>query len=371
MAVPIKNRGSRVQIGTLEVSVYTIPTDTPESDGTLEWDRTTMVLVRVQAAGEQGIGYSYASSGAAVIIREILEEQVVGNDALDVPWAWDRMVRSVRNQGRPGLCSCAIAAVDSALWDLKARVLKMPLAKLLGMAHEDVSVYGSGGFTSYDARRLQEQLSGWVENGIRSVKMKVGRDPAADADRVRLARKAISDSPALFVDANGAYHTKQALDMASRFDEYNVSWFEEPVSSDDLEGLHLVRNRAPRGMVIAAGEYGYDLPYFRRMLQAEAVDTLQADATRCAGITGFLKAAALAESWNLELSAHTAPSLHLHACCAIPNIHSIEYFHDHVRIESMLFDGFRRPVNGRISPDMTRTGMGLELRKTDAARYAA
>jgi L-alanine-DL-glutamate epimerase-like enolase superfamily enzyme len=123
-------------------------------------------------------------------------------------------------------------------------------------------------------------------------------------------------------------------------------------------------------MEIAAGEYGYDLPYFRRMLEAEAVDVLQADATRCAGITGFLQVGALCDAFGISLSAHTAPSLHLAPCCALPRIRHIEYFHDHVRIEQMLFDGAQRPRgDGCLYPDLSRPGLGLELKRPDASRF--
>src|SRR5205085_10704766 len=130
-----------------------------------------------------------------------------------------------------------------------------------------------------------------------------------------------------FVDANGAYGRKQALAFAAAFAEQNVTWFEEPVSSDDLAGLRLVRDRAPAGMDMAAGEYGYDLYYFRRMLEAGAVDVLQADATRCAGITGFLQLAPLCQARGFALSAHCAPSLHVHPCCAVLPLRHLEYFH--------------------------------------------
>jgi len=164
--------------------------------------------------------------------------------------------------------------------DLKARLLDLPLITLLGAVRANVPVYGSGGFTSYSMAQLQEQLGGWVADGISRVKMKIGRQPASDLDRVRAAREAIGPGAELFVDANGAYTRKQALATACAFTEFDVSWFEEPVSSDDLDGLRLLRDRAPAGMEIAAGEYGYDLFYFRRMLEAGAVDVLQADATR-------------------------------------------------------------------------------------------
>ena len=149
-----------------------------------------------------------------------------------------------------------------------------------------------------------------------------------------------------------------------------MRWFEEPVSSDDLAGLRLIRDRAPAGMDIAAGEYGYMLPYFEAMLAAGAVDCLQADVTRCEGITGFMRVAALCQARSLELSAHCGPAIHLHPCCAAPSLRHLEYFHDHVRVERLLFDGVPEPVAGTLAPDLSRPGNGLELKTADAAPYA-
>jgi L-alanine-DL-glutamate epimerase-like enolase superfamily enzyme len=199
--------------------------------------------------------------------------------------------------------------------------------------------------------------------------MKIGTDPGQDLERVRAAREAIGSGAALFVDANGAYSRKQALAFAEAFAELDVSWFEEPVPSDDLQGLRLLRDRAPAGMEIAAGEYGYDVAYFRAMLEAQAVDVLQADATRCGGITGFLRAGALADAFQLDLSAHTAPALHVHACCALPRLRNLEYFHDHARIERMFFEGNPEPVAGVLRPDLTRAGNGLVPRDDAMERY--
>src|ERR1041385_8225283 len=303
---------AKIPVETLHVSAYTIPTDFPESDGTLEWDRTTLVLVEAEGGGKRGLGYTYADLATAALIRDTLAEVVTGLDALSPPRAYAAMWRRIRNLGRPGICSMAISAVDCALWDLKARILGLPLVSLLGQVREGAPLYGSGGFTSYSDRQLADQLSGWVKQGIHSVKMKIGRDAHRDLERVRVAREAIGAEAELFVDANGAYSRKQALAQAEAFAHFNVRWFEEPVSSDDLEGLRLLRDRAPAGMEIAAGEYGYDIFYFQRMLAAGAVDVLQADVTRCGGITGFLQVAALCQAHNLPLSAHTAPALHTH-----------------------------------------------------------
>ena len=366
---PRAARATQIPVERLDVSAYTVPTDAPESDGTLEWDRTTLVVVELTGGGQIGLGYTYADLATATLIRDRLASVVVTRDAIAVPAAWSAMVRAIRNLGRPGVASMAIAAVDVALWHLKAKCLDVPLVTLFGDQRDVVPIYGSGGFTSYSLPRLQEQLGGWIAAGIPRVKMKIGRDPQADIERVRAARDAIGSEAELFVDANGAYSRKEALAKADAFARSGVSWFEEPVSSDDLEGLRLVRDRAPAGMDIAAGEYGYDLPYFRHMLEAGAVDVLQADATRCAGFTGFLAVGPLCAARSLSLSAHTAPSVHLHACCAVARLRHLEYFHDHVRIEHMLFDGAILPVKGGLRPDRSRPGLGLELKRADAARF--
>jgi L-alanine-DL-glutamate epimerase-like enolase superfamily enzyme len=359
-----------IRIEQVDVSVFAIPTDFPESDGTLEWDSTTLVVVEIAAGGQRGLGYTYADSASARLIHDKLAAVIEGRDAMAVPAAWVAMAQAVRNLGRPGIASMAIAAVDAALWDLKAKLFGVALVTLLGAVRDSVPVYGSGGFTSYSVGQLQEQLGRWAKAGIRRVKMKVGREPHKDPDRVRAARKAIGPDVALFVDANGAYTRKQALAQAERFAEAGVTWFEEPVTSDDLPGLRLLRDRGPAGMAIAAGEYGYDLPYFRRMLEAGAVDVLQADATRCAGITGVLQVGALCEAFGLPLSAHTAPSIHAHPCCTLGRVCHLEYFHDHVRIEQKLFDGALKPVEGELRPDLARPGLGLEFKRADAAPYA-
>ncbi|MGH6796001.1 MAG: enolase C-terminal domain-like protein [Methylocella sp.] len=336
----------------------------------MAWDATTLVLVEAEAARKTGIGYSYADTATATLIKDTLIEVVRGRDAMSVPGHWLAMVQATRNLGRPGIVSMAIAAVDAALWDLKAHLLGVPLVTLLGAVRDGVPIYGSGGFTSYSIDELQNQLSGWSDAGISRVKMKIGRHPEEDIARVRAVREAIGPDTKLFVDANGAYSRKQALAMAEAFADLGVSWFEEPVSSDDLIGLRLLRDRAPPGMAIAAGEYGYDLRYFHRMLEAGAVDVLQADATRCAGFTGFLKVNALCEAQCMPLSSHCAPMLHLHPCCACANVRHMEYFHDHVRIVTMLFDGVPAAAGGMLHPDLSRPGLGLEFKHADAQRYA-
>jgi L-alanine-DL-glutamate epimerase-like enolase superfamily enzyme len=357
-------------ISAVRARAYTIPTEQPESDGTLEWDKVTVVVCEIDAGGRTGIGYTYGGAAIAGVISGTLADVVNDQDCFAVPAAWWRMVRAVRNLGWPGIAAMAISAVDVALWDLKARLLGVCLADLLGRAHPAVPIYGSGGLTSYSTKELCEQLVGWVEQGIPRVKMKVGREPDADIPRATAVRDAIGDDAELFVDANGAYARKQALAMAARYAELGVCWFEEPVSSDDLDGLALIRAHAPVGMEITAGEYGFTPPYFRAMLDARAVDVLQGDVTRCCGISGLLAAGDLCAAYEVPFSAHCAPQIHAHAGCAIGRLRHCEYFHTHVRAESLLFDGVLTPRDGALAPDSDRPGLGIEIKRPDVERYA-
>jgi len=355
-------------VAGLRVSGFTVPTDAPESDGTAEWDSTSVVVVEAQGGGETGLGYTYAPAAAGTLVEEKLADVVRGRDALAPAEAWEAMASGLRNSGRPGIGFMALSAVDQALWDLKARLLDVPLVDLLGRARDEAPVYGSGGFTSYTLGRIREQLAGWVEQGIPRVKMKVSRDPEHDPERLDVARQAIGDETELYVDSNGALGRKEAVRWAERFArEWGVTWHEEPVSSADFEGLRLVRDRAP--LDVAAGEYAFVPADFRNLLGC--VDCLQADATRCGGITGFLRAGALAAAFDLDLSAHCAPMASVAVCCAVPRFRHLEYFHDHVRIEPLLFDGVLEPVDGALRPDRSRPGNGLELKRADAEEYAA
>ena len=354
-------------VGRVAAAAYVIPTDAPEADGTLEWDSTTLVVVTVEAGNRTGLGYTYSDASIVPLIERKLAETITGREAFDIAGANAALWRIIRNLGRSGLVATAISAVDAALWDLKAKLLGVPVAALLGRCRNSVAIYGSGGFTSYPDERLRAQLAGWVErDGCRAVKMKIGTEPERDPDRVKAARRAIGDA-GLFVDANGAFSPRQALGLAGRIAEHGVAWFEEPVSSDDLPGLAQVRSAAPAGMDIAAGEYGYNLDDVRRMLPV--VDVLQADVSRCGGITGFMQVGALCEANHVDLSGHCAPALHLHAACAAPRLRHLEWFHDHVRIEHMLFDGAPAPRAGRIAPDMSRPGFRLDFKTRDAERY--
>jgi L-alanine-DL-glutamate epimerase-like enolase superfamily enzyme len=351
----------------IKIAAYEIPCDFPESDGTLAWKNTTLILVSLQLENKIGLGFSYGHEASLDVIKKTFVPILKKTSLFEFPSTYYDMLNAVRNIGCRGIAAHAISAVDIALWDLKAKILEMPLCHLFGMAREKIPVYGSGGFTSYSIEETALQFKKWKDKGINKFKMKVGRNPSEDVNRVKMARNAIADNDELFVDANGAYTRKEALDFAQKFREYRVTWFEEPVSSDDLEGLNLLRNQTK--MNITAGEYGYDIFYFKNMLHAQSIDILQADATRCCGYTGFLQACTLSKAFNIPISSHTAPSIHLHACLSQSNVCHMEFFHDHVRIEETYFDGFPKLENGCLIPHLDRLGHGLELKDQDIQKY--
>jgi L-alanine-DL-glutamate epimerase-like enolase superfamily enzyme len=362
-----------MKITGVKARAYTIPTDRPEADGTLDWDTTTLVVATVSDGDEHGLGWTYAGSGAVDIIKDQLTPVVTGSDTAEIPRVAEQMARACRNLGLPGIAACAISAVDIALWDLRAHQLGLALVDLFGRARNEVPVYGSGGFTNYDDETTATQLETWVDDwSIPRAKIKVGESwgsaPDRDLARVALARQLIGDDVELYVDANGGYGVKQAIRLGDVLaNKYNVAWFEEPVSSDDLAGLNEVREAFSGD--VAAGEYGYTMDYFARMLQATAVDCLQADVTRCGGYTVWRQVAALADAHHRSLSAHCAPNLHAHIAASIPNLRHVEYFHDHHRIETMLFDGTLSPNGGALVPDSSRAGHGLSFRESDADSY--
>lgn len=365
-------QATSARVEAVDASAYQVPTSIEqESDGTLIWDSTTIVVVELHCGEHTGLGYTYCHPSAAQVIKSKLAGVLREADPLMPQKAWCEMQMQSRQMGHAGIAAMAISAVDVALWDLKAKLLGVCLADALPRYREQVPVYGSGGFCNYTEAQLRDQVEGWLNDGFRSVKIKVGRDSDADMQRVELVRSIVGDDVEVMVDANGANNPQDAVHWAQRYREVGVTYFEEPVSSDDLPGLAYVRDHAPSGMAVAAGEYGWNLPYFQRMLEAGAVHILQADVTRCGGITNLLRIDGLCKARCLPFSAHCAPAISAHACCAMETVVHVEYFHDHYRIENMLFDGTLNPEEGLLTPDRARPGLGLELKRDVAERYAA
>lgn len=356
-----------MRITGVDVTAYKFPTPEPEADGTLRWDATSAVVVQVRAGDVTGLGWTYSSPATAGIVSNHLVGAVVGSDADDVTACYEAMRRNCRNLGTKGLVMHAISAVDVALWDLKARLHSMSLPALLGSVRDGVPVYGSGGFTTMTDDQLGEQIAGWREIGCTAMKIKVGEswggNVARDLARVGQLREQSGEGVELMVDANGGYSRGQALRVGAALDELGVVWFEEPVSSDDLDGLGVLRGALRCD--VTAGEYAADVYEIEGL--CSVLDCIQLDATRCGGYTGFLRGAAIAAAHNLEVSAHCAPALHAPVTAATANLRHIEFFADHARLEPHLFDGVP-VVSGGLIRANTAPGHGLTL-SSDADRW--
>jgi L-alanine-DL-glutamate epimerase-like enolase superfamily enzyme len=350
------------KVDAVRTAVYRFPTGRPEGDGTLTWDATTAVVVEIDAAGVTGLGWTYSTAAAAAVIDDHLTDIVMSRSAMDVSELWQDMVRACRNLGRPGIVSQAIAAVDIALWDLKAHLLELPLHRLFGQVRDSVPVYGSGGFTSMSDDELRDQIADWGAAGCDGMKIKVGQDwganPARDIERVELLKSLAPSGTTLMVDANGGYTPGQAARLGEAFDWLGVTWFEEPVSSDDLGTLASLRQRLRCD--VAAGEYADSVHYVERMCAAGAVDCMQLDVTRCAGYTEWIRCAAIAAAHGLQVSAHCAPSLHAAVGAATPNLRHVEWFADHARLEPLLVDG-APPVRDGALVLSTAPGHGMRI----------
>jgi len=350
-----------MRIGEISASVYRFPTPEPEADGTLQWDATTAVVVQARAGDVTGLGWTYSTAAAADVIADHLAGAVTGLDTTDVPRCFEAMRRACRNLGSKGLVMQAISAVDIALWDLAARTLDVPVTALLGRARDRVPVYGSGGFTTMSDGELRDQVEAWAAAGCVAMKIKIGESwgdrPDRDLARVRTLRECAGPDVALMVDANGGYRRAQARRVGAELDELGVVWFEEPVSSDDLQGLASVRDAVRCD--VAAGEYAADV--YDASGLCPVVDCLQLDATRCGGYTGFLRGAAIAAAHNLDVSGHCAPALHAPVAAAVVNLRHVEWFADHARLEPLLVDGVPAVEGGAMIPN-TSQGHGLVLR---------
>jgi L-alanine-DL-glutamate epimerase-like enolase superfamily enzyme len=349
-------------IASVTVAVHRFPLAEPESDGTLTWDATTAVTVTLEAGGHIGLGWTYSSPAAAVVIAEHFADVVYGRDVFDVDAGWQAMHRAGRNFGTRGLVMQALSAVDIAWWDLKARVLDVSLIDLFGAARDRVPIYGSGGFTSLTTGQLEEQVAWWQSVGCTAMKIKIGEawgsDPGRDLERVQQLRRLAGDEIDLMVDANGGYTVAQARRVGAALDDLGVVWFEEPVSSDDRAGLGAIRSALRCD--VTAGEYAADGYEIGQLLPV--VDCLQLDATRCGGYTGFLAGAAMARAQNLQVSAHCAPALHTPVAAAVSNLRHVEWFADHVRLESDLVNGAPEPVDGQLPVNRDGSGHGMTLR---------
>ena len=324
---------------------------------------------------DEGVeGFSPVNLEGHAAVRSIIEElktSLIGEDPMNIEYIWFRMFWSVRGCGRKGVAFCAISAIDTALWDLKAKALNLPLYKLLGPYTDTVTVYGSGGWTNLSEKELVKEQLNWVERGFRNIKMKVGKDfgtaEEEDIRRVAAVRKAVGDDITIYIDANNGYYAKQAIALAPRFEEYNVAFFEEPVLADDIEGLAAVKQASK--IPVATGEHEYTKYGFKELLTRGAADILQPDVGRVGGVSEWMKVAHMAHAFNLPVANHAQHLISLHLACATPNLLAVECLGMLEEADRFFYTEIPEPKDGKLSPFPDKPGLGLELNPDVIKKY--
>ena len=313
--------------------------------------------------GTEGLGVGEASPGARGVVESGLRDLLLDRDPFDIERLWSDMFWRARRFGRAGIGLHALSAVDIGLWDLKAKALGLPLYKLLGPFTDTVPVYGSGGWANLNTADLTANMTAFVEQGVKRVKMKVGKDfgrsEREDIERVAAVREAVGDNVALYIDANSAYYPKQAIYMAEEFARYQVGWFEEPVLADDVDGLAEVRRAIP--IPVATGENEYTKHGFRQLITGGGVDIVQPDVGHVGGVTEWMKVAQLAHAFNLPVAPHAMEVVHLHLACATPNLKVVESLDIEAQTDRVWYTEVPQQEDGMLSPFPDKPGLGLEL----------
>ena len=362
---------SQDKITSVTLSLVFLPLDRPISDAKVLTGRqrpmTQIAFLFAEIAtleGHEGVGYSYSKRaggpGLYAHAKEIADD-VIGEDPNDIQRIWTKLVWAGASVGRSGLATQAIAAIDIALWDLKAKRAGLPLAKLLGAHRDSVACYNtSGGFFSSPLEEIIENAHNSLERGIGGIKIKVGQpDPRIDLNRVEAIRAELSDEVALMVDANQQWDRVSALRIGRQLERYGLIWIEEPLDCYDAEGHAMLADKLDTA--IATGEMLTSTAEHRLLIERRSVDYIQPDAARVGGITQFLRIMALGEEAGLKLAPHFAMEIHLHLSAA----YALEAWVEHFDWLEALFNERLRIADGRMHLP-ARPGLGFSL--SDQAR---
>ena len=320
----------------VKLSTATLPLATPISDAKVFTGRqkpmTEVVFLFAEIATEQGhegVGFSYskrAGGPAQYAHATEVAEAMLGEDPNDIAKLYNKLLWAGASVGRSGVATQALAALDIALYDLKAKRAGLPLAKFLGAHRDSVRTYNtSGGFLNASIDEVKDRASRSLAEGIGGIKIKVGLpDSAEDLRRVAAVRDHIGDGTPLMVDANQQWDRATALRMGRRLEQFDLVWIEDPLDAYDAEGHAALA--AALDTPIATGEMLASVAEHERLIAARACDIIQPDAPRVGGITQFLRLATLADQAGLDLAPHFAMEIHLHLAAAYPREPWVEHF---------------------------------------------
>lgn len=338
------------------------------ADATRAVDKIGMLVVRVTTdQGLEGIGVTYNETGGEatkVLIEKVMAPELIGRDPLANEVIWNEMAQYLRGVGRKGLMFCALSAIDIALWDLKGKIVNLPLYRLWGGTETHIPVYGSGGWTSYTDEELVEEVKRMVGMGYSTIKFKVGygggKKPLRDVQRVQKVRDAIGPDIGILLDANNCWDAATAVQFANRVKDCNIDLLEEPVFADDIYGLQEYKRKTD--IPLGTGEHEYTKYGARDLLTMQAVDVLQIDGTRTGGFTELLKIGALAQAWNKKFAPHAMENIHHHIMSAMPNAYMLEHLLLFEDITSKVYASAPLPVNGYMDiPDLPGLGLSLNM----------
>lgn len=367
------------KIAAAQVHLVAAPVEAGFADATRKIETLGFVIVRIITDdGQEGIGITYNEVGGeatAELIRRTMVPRLIGRDPLETEVIWQEFFHYLRGVGRKGLTYCALSAVDIALWDLKGKLLGVPVYKLLGGNSTRVPVYASGGWTSYSDDELVAEVTGMVAMGYTAVKFKVGVSGGTnlrrDAERVRKVREAVGPDIRLMIDANNCFDAARAVQLANRIREFDIFFFEEPVLADDIPGL--ARFRRGTDIPLATGEHEYTKFGVRDLLVNEATDIVQVDGARVGGYTELIKCAALTQAWNVKFAPHAMEHVHLHFAAATPNVLFLERLLIFEGVSDKIFKNAPAPVDGIMEiPDLPGLGLALDLefvRECEVSRH--
>jgi L-alanine-DL-glutamate epimerase-like enolase superfamily enzyme len=315
-------------------------------------------IVRItDADGATGTGYSYTigTGGPSVmaLLQRSLGPALIGRDAAMVEAIWRDLFFSTHATTVGAITSIALAAIDTALWDLRCRKAGLPLHVMAGGAKDRVPLYTTeGGWLHIETGALVEDAVRAKEAGFLGAKVKVGRPVHEDVGRLEAVRDAVGPGFEIFTDANQAFAVDEAIRRARRYEACDIGWLEEPLPADDLGGH--VRLSASTSLPIAVGESLYSVLHFREYLQAKACSIVQVDAARIGGITPWLKTAHLAESFNVAVCPHFLMELHVGLCAAAPNARWVEYI---PQLDTITTEGMR--LEGGFALPSSEPGLGI------------
>jgi len=319
------SRIERVEIFQVDLAPKVVRTDAIQS-----FVRQETPIVRITCAdGAQGVGYTYTigtgGSSVVALLRDHLAPQLLRRDACEIERLWKELFFHTHATAVGAITSLALAAIDTALWDLKCRRAGLPLWQCAGGAQQRVPVYTTeGGWLHHSARQLVDEAQSAKAQGFRGAKMKVGRPSLAeDVARLAAVREAVGDAFDIMVDANQAFSVSEARRRAHAYAPLMLAWLEEPLPAEDLGG-HVELARAA-SMPIAVGESLYHPSHFREYLARGACSIVQVDCARIGGITPWLKVAHLAETFNVAVCPHFLMELHVSLTAAVPNGAWVEY----------------------------------------------